>query len=179
MSDQRRFAVVILAAGQGTRMRSDTHKVLHPIAGRRCCCTCSIDVDAMGAEQARRRRRQRPRAGRGRACRAATSRSQCKPSRRAPAMPSSRPKRRWPVSTAVLILYGDTPFVTEADDLKRMLDRLDGGGRSRRRRARRLARRSARAMDGSSWATATTSPRWSNIRTRPRRSARSTCAIQA
>src|SRR4051812_10518318 len=34
MSDQRRFAVIILAAGQGTRMKSDTHKVLHPIAGR-------------------------------------------------------------------------------------------------------------------------------------------------
>ena len=34
MTDTRRFAVVILAAGQGTRMRSDTHKVLHPIASR-------------------------------------------------------------------------------------------------------------------------------------------------
>lgn len=28
------LAVVILAAGQGTRMRSDLHKVLHPLAGR-------------------------------------------------------------------------------------------------------------------------------------------------
>ena len=28
------LAVVVLAAGQGTRMKSDTHKVLHPIAGR-------------------------------------------------------------------------------------------------------------------------------------------------
>ncbi|WP_420540932.1 bifunctional UDP-N-acetylglucosamine diphosphorylase/glucosamine-1-phosphate N-acetyltransferase GlmU [Novosphingobium humi] len=28
------LAVVVLAAGKGTRMKSDTHKVLHPIAGR-------------------------------------------------------------------------------------------------------------------------------------------------
>ena len=30
----RDFAAVILAAGKGTRMKSDLHKVLHPIAGQ-------------------------------------------------------------------------------------------------------------------------------------------------
>ena len=30
----RQLAVIVLAAGQGTRMKSDVHKVLHPIAGR-------------------------------------------------------------------------------------------------------------------------------------------------
>ncbi|MDI1295841.1 MAG: NTP transferase domain-containing protein, partial [bacterium] len=30
----RPLAVIILAAGQGTRMKSSLHKVLHPIAGR-------------------------------------------------------------------------------------------------------------------------------------------------
>ena len=31
---ERPLAAIVLAAGQGTRMKSDTHKVLHPIAGR-------------------------------------------------------------------------------------------------------------------------------------------------
>src|SRR3954471_18021370 len=51
MSDQRRFAVIILAAGQGTRMRSDTHKVLHPIAGRPLLLHLLDRVDALGADK--------------------------------------------------------------------------------------------------------------------------------
>jgi bifunctional UDP-N-acetylglucosamine pyrophosphorylase/glucosamine-1-phosphate N-acetyltransferase len=34
MTRHRDFAAIILAAGKGTRMKSDVHKVLHPIAGR-------------------------------------------------------------------------------------------------------------------------------------------------
>src|SRR5260221_1421968 len=51
MSDQRRFAVIILAAGQGTRMRSDIHKVLHPIAGRALLLHLLDRVEAMGGER--------------------------------------------------------------------------------------------------------------------------------
>src|SRR5436190_18770721 len=51
MSEQRRFAVIILAAGQGTRMRSDTHKVLHPIASRALLLHLLDRVDALGADK--------------------------------------------------------------------------------------------------------------------------------
>src|SRR4029077_11446791 len=51
MSDHRRFAVVILAAGQGTRMRSDTHKVLHPIASRPMLLHLLESVDRLGADE--------------------------------------------------------------------------------------------------------------------------------
>ncbi|MGN6590710.1 MAG: NTP transferase domain-containing protein, partial [Sphingomicrobium sp.] len=51
MSDQRHFAVVILAAGQGTRMRSGLHKVLHPIAGRPLLLHLLDTVDDLGADR--------------------------------------------------------------------------------------------------------------------------------
>jgi bifunctional UDP-N-acetylglucosamine pyrophosphorylase / glucosamine-1-phosphate N-acetyltransferase len=41
------IAVIILAAGKGTRMKSDTHKVLHPIAGRPMLLHLMDAVDAL------------------------------------------------------------------------------------------------------------------------------------
>src|SRR3982751_6870379 len=51
MTEPRRFAVVILAAGQATRMRSDPHKVLHPIASRPLLLHLLERVDALGADK--------------------------------------------------------------------------------------------------------------------------------
>ena len=44
MSD---IAAIVLAAGKGTRMKSDTHKVLHPIAGRPMLLHLMDAVDAL------------------------------------------------------------------------------------------------------------------------------------
>ena len=41
------IAAIILAAGKGTRMKSDLHKVLHPIAGRPMLMHLMAAVDAL------------------------------------------------------------------------------------------------------------------------------------
>ena len=46
-----RFAAVVLAAGQGTRMASDLHKVLHPIAGRPMLHHLLATLEETGAER--------------------------------------------------------------------------------------------------------------------------------
>lgn len=45
------LAVVLLAAGKGTRMLSDTHKVLHPVGGRPMLINLLDTVAALGAER--------------------------------------------------------------------------------------------------------------------------------
>ena len=45
----RPFAALILAAGKGTRMKSDLHKVLHPIAGRPMLGHLLSAIDTVGA----------------------------------------------------------------------------------------------------------------------------------
>ena len=47
----RPLAAIILAAGKGTRMKSDTHKVLHPIAGRAMLFHLLDSIDALAPER--------------------------------------------------------------------------------------------------------------------------------
>ena len=126
MTYHQRFAVVILAAGQGTRMRSDTHKVLHPIANRPLLLHLLDRVDALGAEK------RVVVLGKGReqvetaiAARNVTVAIQTEQKGTGHAVAQAAEALEG-YDGPVLILYGDTPFV-EAETLTRMLDRLDGG----------------------------------------------------
>jgi bifunctional UDP-N-acetylglucosamine pyrophosphorylase/glucosamine-1-phosphate N-acetyltransferase len=127
MNEQRRFAVVILAAGQGTRMRSDTHKVLHPIASRPLLLHLLDRVDALGADKrvvvVGKDREQVEAAIKGREVAIAVQAEQRGTGHAVQQAASVLEGYDGPV----LILYGDTPFV-EAETLRRMLDRLDGDG---------------------------------------------------
>ena len=120
------FAVVILAAGQGTRMRSDAHKVLHPIASRPLLLHLLDCVDGIGAE----RRVVVVGKGRDQVQKAVESRDvtiahQTEQKGTGHAVLQAR-EALGDYDGGVLILYGDTPFV-EAGTLTRMLERLDGG----------------------------------------------------
>jgi bifunctional UDP-N-acetylglucosamine pyrophosphorylase/glucosamine-1-phosphate N-acetyltransferase len=125
MTDQRRFAVVILAAGQGTRMRSDTHKVLHPIASRPLLLHLLDRVDALGADK------RVVVVGKGREqVEAAIAERDVTVALQAEQKGTGHAVQQAAEALSgydgpVLILYGDTPFV-EAETLRRMLDRLDG-----------------------------------------------------
>jgi bifunctional UDP-N-acetylglucosamine pyrophosphorylase / glucosamine-1-phosphate N-acetyltransferase len=127
MSDIPNFAVVILAAGQGTRMRSDTHKVLHPIAGKALLMHLLDSVDRLGAEKrvvvVGKGRDQVEKALDGREVAIA---HQAEQKGTAHAVQQAKEALAG-YDGAVLILYGDTPFV-EPETLKRMLGRLDGDG---------------------------------------------------
>ncbi len=125
MSATANFAVVILAAGQGTRMRSDTHKVLHPIAGRPLLLHLLDAVNSLGAS------RRVVVVGKGRdqveqkldghlvsVAHQAEQKGTGHAVLQAQAALAD-------YDGAVLVLYGDTPFV-EAATLERMLQRLDG-----------------------------------------------------
>ena len=125
MKDQRSFAVVILAAGQGTRMRSDTHKVLHPIASRPLLLHLLDTVDSLGADKrvvvVGKGREQVEGAIRDREAVTALQAEQKGTGHAVQQAAQALAGYDGPV----VILYGDTPFV-QAETLRRMLDRLNG-----------------------------------------------------
>ncbi len=119
------FSVIVLAAGMGTRMRSDTHKVLHPIAGKPMLMHLLDTVDALGAKQrvvvVGKGRDQVEVALNGRGV---TIAHQADQKGTAHAVLQAEGVLAG-FDGKILILYGDTPFVA-AETLTEMLARLDG-----------------------------------------------------
>jgi bifunctional UDP-N-acetylglucosamine pyrophosphorylase/glucosamine-1-phosphate N-acetyltransferase len=128
MTSPSPFSVIVLAAGQGTRMRSDTHKVLHPIAGKPMLMHLLDAVDALGATQrvvvVGKGRDQVEVALNGRGV---TIAHQAEQKGTAHAVQQAEQVLAG-FDGNILILYGDTPFIA-AETLTEMLDRLDGPDR--------------------------------------------------
>jgi len=116
------LAVVVLAAGKGTRMKSDTHKVLHPIAGRPMLEHLLASAADLAPE------RQVVVAGHGR-----DQLEKALGARATIAVQDPQHGTAHAVQMAqdalsdfdgdVLVLYGDVPFVT-ADTMRSMIARL-------------------------------------------------------
>jgi bifunctional UDP-N-acetylglucosamine pyrophosphorylase/glucosamine-1-phosphate N-acetyltransferase len=124
----RPLAAIVLAAGKGTRMKSDLHKVLHPIAGRPMLMHLLASLDALapartvvvvgsGREQLEKALAgrsaelvvQEPQLGTGHAVQQAEA-----------ALTG--------FEGDVLILYGDVPFVS-GETMRRLIERLHGPDR--------------------------------------------------
>ncbi|MCP3732894.1 bifunctional UDP-N-acetylglucosamine diphosphorylase/glucosamine-1-phosphate N-acetyltransferase GlmU [Sphingomonas sp. MG17] len=117
------IAAVILAAGSGTRMKSDTHKVLHPIAGRPMLLHLVDTVAALSPERtvvvvgARREQVEAAVAPHGVAM-----------AHQAEQLGTGHAVAQAEAALAgfagdVLILYGDVPLVS-AETMRRMVERL-------------------------------------------------------
>jgi bifunctional UDP-N-acetylglucosamine pyrophosphorylase/glucosamine-1-phosphate N-acetyltransferase len=121
---KRPVAAIILAAGKGTRMKSDLHKVLHPIAGKPMLMHLLASVDVLapahkvvvvgsGKEQLE----------------AALGGTGCALAVQEPQLGTGHAVQQAQAALAgfdgdVLILYGDVPLVS-AGTMQRMLDRLN------------------------------------------------------
>ena len=120
----RPLAAIILAAGKGTRMKSDLHKVLHPIAGRPMLLHLIAAVAALKAE------RTVVVTGAGRAqVEAAVSPLGIATAPQAEQLGTGHAVAQAEAALAgfdgdVLILYGDVPLVTSAT-MQAMIDRLN------------------------------------------------------
>ena len=123
MTEHRPFAAVILAAGKGSRMKSDLHKVLHPIAGRPMLEHLLESVGALGPAHT--------------VVVVGSGRAQVEPVVAAyggvvavqdPQHGTAHAVQQAESALAgfagdVLILFGDVPFV-RTETMRRMLDRL-------------------------------------------------------
>ena len=120
----RPLSAIILAAGKGTRMKSDLHKVLHPIAGRPMLLHLIAAVAALKAE------RTVVVTGAGRAqVEAAVSPLGIATALQAEQLGTGHAVAQAEAALAgfdgdVLILYGDVPLVTSAT-MQAMIDRLN------------------------------------------------------
>jgi len=121
------IAAIILAAGMGTRMKSDLHKVLHPIAGRPMLLHLIDNVRALDASRivvvAGARRDQ---------VEAAVTRLGVEVAIQAEQLGTGHAVQQAEVALNgfegdVLILYGDVPLVSTAT-MARMIERLHGEG---------------------------------------------------
>lgn len=121
------IAAIILAAGMGTRMKSDLHKVLHPIAGRPMLLHLINNVQALDAARivvvAGARREQ---------VEAAVTPLGVEVTIQAEQLGTGHAVQQAEVALTgfegdVLILYGDVPLVT-TDTMQRMIERLHGDG---------------------------------------------------
>jgi len=119
------FAAIILAAGKGTRMKSDTHKVLHKIAGRPMLDHLMASVAELGPE------RTAVVVGAGREQIEAAVEGRAVTCLQEPQLGTAHAVQQAEGALAgftgdVLVLYGDVPFV-KAGTMQAMLDRLHAG----------------------------------------------------
>lgn len=125
MSD-RPLAAIILAAGQGTRMKSEKHKVLHPIAGKPMLHHLLDTVDSIGVERTvvvvGARREQIETSVEGRNISVAVQEDQLGTGH---AVAQAHDALKG-FAGDVLILYGDVPMVS-AQTMEEMIFRLNNG----------------------------------------------------
>ena len=117
------IAAIILAAGKGTRMKSDLHKVLHPIAGRPMLMHLMASVDALNPAK------KVVVVGSGKDQLAAALAGSAELAVQEPQLGTGHAVQQAEGALAalvcdVLILYGDVPFVPTAT-MQAMLDRLN------------------------------------------------------
>lgn len=125
MTTHTPLAIVTLAAGKGTRMKSDLHKVLHPIAGR----PMIEHLLAAAAELAPQR--SVVIAGHGREQLEAQLGNRAILAVQEPQLGTGHAVQQAETALAgfdgdVLILYGDVPFVS-AGSMRMMIERLHAG----------------------------------------------------